>query len=74
MPTLTPPPSSSRPIRDGGGVYRRLPIGRPVRGAEDRPRGAAASQSGQRALQLDAAAGRRRDGADGDPQDGRVGG
>lgn len=55
-------------------MYRRLPVGRPVRGAEDGSGDAAAPQSGQRPLQLHAAAGGGRDGADGDAQDGRVGG
>lgn len=64
---------SCGPIRDGRGVHRCLPIGRTVRGVEDGPRDAAASQSGQRPLQLHAAPGGGRDGADGNAQDGRVG-
>lgn len=70
----TPFSPYSRPIRDGCGVHRCLPIGCPVRGLEDRSRGAAASQSSQRALQLHATPREWWDGAHGDTQDCRVGG
>ena len=47
-------------------------IGSAVRGAEDRSRGVAAAQSGQRPLQLYASPWRGGDSAGGDPQDCRV--